>query len=132
MEALEPGGARQLDDAQGEEWFDWFNRAVPWNWMRIDWNRVEVFRRVKTASVLDSLRELGIPDENSQVLILWDEASLPVVETNLENVLRHIADVTAVSVDTWIVDSQRRFVLEHYHEDGWDDHTLALVPGTRV
>lgn len=122
-----------MDAAEAEEWSRWLVEAMPWvRWGRIDWSKVEASREVTTDSVMDDLRELGIPDENPEVIIMWFAVGRPVLETNLKNVLSHMDDVTAVSFDTWIVDKNRRFVLEHFHEDDWDDHTLGLVPGARA
>ena len=51
------------------------------------------------------------------VYIIWDNARVPVIKTNLHQVLNVIYDVTAVSFDTWIYSPDMGFVIE-YHHDG--------------
>ncbi|WP_308728038.1 hypothetical protein [Bacillus sp. MYb209] len=50
------------------------------------------------------------------VYIIWDEASLPIIKTNLHQILQVIDDVTAVSFDTWIYSQDVGYVIEYYHE----------------
>lgn len=85
-------------------------------WGRVDWecypNKYRVFSE-KDIQVI--MQEKLIPI-HQPVQIIWDEASLPVIECLLENVLQVIDDVTAVSFDTWIYSSLHKFVIEYYHE----------------
>lgn len=55
-------------------------------------------------------------DLSTPIYIIWDEATLPVVKSNLPSVLEVIYDVTAVSFDTWIFSHVFEYVVEYYHE----------------
>ncbi|UYX52452.1 hypothetical protein M3Y14_29355 [Bacillus thuringiensis] len=54
--------------------------------------------------------------QSNIVYIIWDEASLPIIKTNLHQILQVIDDVTAVSFDTWIYSQDVGYVIEYYHE----------------
>ncbi|GAA0741806.1 hypothetical protein GCM10008906_23480 [Clostridium oceanicum] len=48
--------------------------------------------------------------------IIWDEANLPIIKSNLSNVIDVIDDTIAVSFDTWLFSSNGEFVIEFYHD----------------
>ncbi|MGQ0437679.1 CDI toxin immunity protein, partial [Bacillus sp. B-TM1] len=50
------------------------------------------------------------------IYIIWDEASLPIIKTNLHQILQVIDDVTAVSFDTWLYSPNLGYAIEFYHE----------------
>lgn len=81
------------------------------NWNRIDWNKIIKKEQVKSA--LDIKEELT--SYNSTVYIIWDEATLPIIKSDLFSVIDAIDDVTAVSFDTWIFSYIKQFVVEFYH-----------------
>jgi hypothetical protein len=39
---------------------------------------------------------------SNAVYVIWDEGTLPIIQTNLDKVFEAIDDVTAVSFDIWI------------------------------
>lgn len=53
---------------------------------------------------------------SNTVYIIWDEATLPIIKTDLHQVLQVIDDVTAVSFDTWIYSPDTGYVIEYYHD----------------
>lgn len=88
------------------------------SWGQIDWN---VIQHKKISSV-DKLTEC-VDDKEAQVYILWDEATLPSIKTNLGKTLAVLDDVRSVSFDTWIYSPTQGYVIEFYHENeihiGW-------------
>lgn len=82
------------------------------SWSRIDWNKV--IKKEQVNSTLDIKEKLR--GNNNTVYIIWDEATLPIIKSDLFSVIDAIDDVTAVSFDTWIFSFNEQFVVEFYHD----------------
>lgn len=66
---------------------------------RIDWKAID------SKVVLDDINNIRTDinlDLNSSCFIIWNDDSLPVLESKLKDVISSFDDVTAVSFDTWI------------------------------
>jgi len=92
-------------------------------WGRIDWGKTDgEFEVVPKEDILERLCRV-YNDIDTTVYILWDEASLPAVKTDLKKAIGVIDDVTAVSFDTWFFCPSANYVIELYHEHeirvGW-------------
>jgi len=89
------------------------------SWGRIDWQKV--VNVVQVSSVSEVINHIDI--SKNEVYVLWDEASLPSVKTDINKIINVIDDVTAVSFDTWIYCCSGRYIIEVYHENeinvGW-------------
>ncbi|WBW98363.1 CDI toxin immunity protein [Oceanirhabdus sp. W0125-5] len=66
----------------------------------------------------NALREMR-NNEIQEVLIIWDNAELPVVRAEIKNILQNIDDVLAVSFDTWICSEDFKCVFEFNHEGSY-------------
>lgn len=51
-----------------------------------------------------------------EIYVMWDNANLPCLKSELKNIIKSIDDVTAVSFDTWVVSSDYNIIIEFYHE----------------
>jgi len=82
-------------------------------------------KKIKHVVKISSKNEImkHVVTKQQEIYVLWDEASLPAIKTNISNVLNAIDDVTAVSFDTWIYSPACGYVIEFYHENeiniGW-------------
>jgi hypothetical protein len=95
--------------------FDVFVKYFPiTDWGQIDWHNVG--KKISVLSNEEIVKILPRQYLSMPVFILWDEASLPVVQSTLENVLNNIDDVTAVSSDTWLFSPDLGYVIEFFHE----------------
>ena len=108
----------KLSKEKTDEIFESMLQKFPMtSWGRIDWENVNH----KKISSIDEIKKYIKTQED--VYILWDEASLPAIKTELNNVLSVIDSVKAVSFDTWIYSSNWEYVIELYHENeiniGW-------------
>ncbi|MEL4027149.1 hypothetical protein NST89_00625 [Caldifermentibacillus hisashii] len=50
------------------------------------------------------------------VYVIWDEGTLPIIQSTLYKVFEVIDDVTAVSFDTWIFSPTLGYVIEIFHD----------------
>ncbi|WP_338764786.1 hypothetical protein WAF17_00305 [Bernardetia sp. ABR2-2B] len=76
---------------------------------RIDWGKVEKKRAISN-SLLPSI--LDISDE---VYVIWDGSTNNVLKTKIENVMKNIDDVLAVSFDTWLMQLDGNYIIEYHH-----------------
>lgn len=93
-------------------------------WGRINWNLYIHKYIIYSNQNIQSLMQKELISMNDSIQIIWDEASLPVIECTLENALQVIDDITAVSFDTWLYNPLHKFVIEYYHEG---DITVGFV-----
>lgn len=66
------------------------------------------------AAAMEDLNGQPLPDT---VYILWDEPSLPVLRCPGPMAMEHIADVTAVSTETWLISESMEQII-HFTKDG--------------
>ncbi|MBA4603416.1 CDI toxin immunity protein [Thermoactinomyces mirandus] len=86
------------------------------DWGRIDWDQIHKKKKVNTVNEIFDFLEKYCKKNNTAIYIIWDEETLPIVQTDIKNVFPVIEDVTAVSFDTWIFSPELGFVVEIYHE----------------
>lgn len=129
LQALD-GEATLLPEKEGKDILHQLTQMFPFTrWGRIDWPQVR--QHVEMDSVSEVLPVLLNKGSNTHVavLIVWDEATKPVMESNLYTVLSHIEEVTIVSFDTWIFCPTEHYVVELYHEGditvGWSEQKAA-------
>lgn len=109
-----------LSPERTTEVFDNLTKTFPISqWGRIDWEKIKHVIRPSSKKYIKTY----ITPTESEVYILWDEASLPAIKTNLNSVLDVIDNVSIVSFDTWIYNPTDGYVIEFYHENeitiGW-------------
>ena len=89
------------------------------SWGRIDWANVKRVEKISSSHDISKYINNSMED----VYILWSDANLPSIKTNLSNILNSIDDVTAVTFDTWLYNPNNKCVIEFYHEGeitiGW-------------
>ncbi len=78
---------------------------------RIDWNNVPGSEEIDSVAVV--FQTLG---RKSQVLVMWNDAYVSAVRTDLDAFVEYEEDFTAVSFDTWIVSSDFSWVIELFHD----------------
>lgn len=111
LQALGPS-SKVVDVQKSQEIFRKFEGTFPiTKYARVDWSKIE--KKVSISSIPEITENV---DENLEVMILWDNARLPVVSSTIKEVISVIDDVTAVSFDTWLFSPQEKIVVEFYHE----------------
>lgn len=67
-----------------------------------------------------SFREISEKDIeiflNESCYIVYSDVTVPKIKTTIENVLKNLDDVLAVSFDTWLIVETKRVIIEFYHE----------------
>ncbi|MNO32105.1 hypothetical protein D3C76_220890 [compost metagenome] len=89
-------------------------------WARIDWESIDQKRSLNKPEELKDIEPILLRDN---YFVVWNEFNLPIVETNLDNIIKNFNDVIAVAFDTWIVNLDKGIIIESHHEGdlkvGW-------------
>lgn len=116
-----------LSDDKREQVLNNFECSFPFtDWGRVEWEKVPQHAEVKTIDDVVSFLQQNVKKYSNVVYVIWDEGTLPIIQSTLDMVLEVIDDVTAVSFDTWIFSSSSEYVIEIYH-DGEVKIGLKLV-----
>jgi hypothetical protein len=106
-----------LTESDRDQVLNEFENSFPFTkWGRIDWEKMTCHAVVNTVDDIISFLKQKTNKYSNDVYVIWDEGTLPIIQTNLDKVLEAIDDVTAVSFDTWIFASFSGFVIEVFHD----------------
>ena len=93
-----------------------FESSFPFNWGRIKWEKVSNHAKVNTVDEIISFLDQNVDTYSNIAYVIWDEGTLPIIQSTLENIFEVIDDVTAVSFDTWIFSPSTGYVIEIFHD----------------
>ncbi|PLR79591.1 hypothetical protein CVD25_22430 [Bacillus canaveralius] len=94
-----------------------FESSFPFTeWGRIEWENVTYHADVSTVDEIISFLNQNIDEYSNVIYVIWDEGTLPIIQSDLDKVLEVIDDVTAVSFDTWIFSPYSGYVIEIFHD----------------
>ncbi|MDQ0271321.1 CDI toxin immunity protein [Cytobacillus purgationiresistens] len=106
-----------LSDSKKEQVLSNFESSYPFTeWGRIEWENVVFYAEVNTVDEIVSFLNKNIDDYNNAIYVIWDEGTLPIIQSDLDKVFEVIDDVTAVSFDTWIFSPSSGYVIEIFHD----------------
>lgn len=60
--------------------------------------------------------ELQLLSDSGEYYVLWTDSTLPIIRCNINDILKNIDDVLAVSFDTWLISVDMKQIIEFYHE----------------
>lgn len=110
-ECIESTGGIPLNYDEGNKIMDDIQQKIPFILGRVDFSK---FKFKTTINTIDSILEyINNPID---VYVMWDNAKLPCLKSELKDIIKFIDDVTAVSFDTWVVSTDYNVIIEFYHE----------------
>ncbi|WP_232223986.1 hypothetical protein [Anoxybacteroides tepidamans] len=71
---------------------------------------------MNTVAEIISFLNQNLEEYSKVIYVIWDEGTLPIVQSELNKVFEVIDDVTAVSFDTWIFSPHSGYVIEIFHD----------------
>ncbi|MFF2909426.1 hypothetical protein [Paenibacillus sp. NPDC057934] len=110
IEALGNPSIMSEIESQGE--FNRFREIFSFSYGRIDWSKIEKKEPVEEISDIPN----KVNKHGDDFLIIWDNARLPIVKSNLESIIKALDDVLAVSFDTWLYRPEDGTIIEFFHE----------------
>ncbi|AVI42711.1 MULTISPECIES: hypothetical protein [Bacillus] len=94
-----------------------FENSFPFaDWGQIEWKKVSSYEQVDTFDEIRSFLNQKLNEYSDIVYVIWDEGTLPIIQTALDKVFEAIDDVTAVSFDTWIFSPSSGYAIEVFHD----------------
>lgn len=106
-----------LYDNSREKILSHFESSFPFSdWGQIEWKNLSSYAEVNTFDEIQSFLNQKMNEYNDVVYIIWDEGTLPIIQSTLDKVFEAIDDVTAVSFDTWIFSPSSGYVIEIFHD----------------
>lgn len=107
-----------LSNEESYKVLDFFEKKAPFykGGSRIDWRKVERRDAIGSHSeIIPSLKKLLVKDFDQTVYLFWNDASLPVVRTDLQSIIKSYDDVVSVGFETWMYNPQEGYVVENYY-----------------
>lgn len=117
-----------LSDEQSDQLSQTFKRIFPiTKWGKIDWNKIDNKIAIGTNSseiipVLEKL--LGATLYDKTAYVEWSTASIPVIKSNLDDIIRYFDDVSCVAIEKFIFNSEIGYIIEVLHSD---EITIGLL-----
>jgi hypothetical protein len=108
--------------------FDLFEKEVPIyrGDSRIDWEKIEIKASLHMPNqLIPTLNQLYSYSIDDTVYVLWNNASLPVIQSNIKAILAHIDNVTCVGFETWLYNPWQQYIVEFYY---LGDITVGILP----
>lgn len=85
-------------------------------WGRISWDGIENKSMTRNIEEIPVLLEQMHINYSSPVYIIWGDSSLPVVKSELKDILQNIDEVTPLGVyGTWLYCPSEGWVIEFHH-----------------
>lgn len=114
-ECLDALNTTLLPQEQSKELSKLFINLFPiTKWGKIDWDKIE--RKIAVgdnlAEIIPSLEKLFGRSFDHSVYIEWNNAGLPIIQSDLETILTHFDDVYCVAFDKFIFNPQEGYVIE--------------------
>lgn len=100
---------------------NWFKSHFPiaW-WGRVDWKSIDDYTNHTWSDTEDVKRIVRQFIKTNQlkgnILIFWSDASLPVLEMDLQTAFDNIEPIVEIDWDTWIFSPEEGWCIEIYHE----------------
>jgi hypothetical protein len=101
----------------------WIEAAFPWLFTQIDWTRVSSHNCVEYTSLEDlvpAFQEMTNPlDSNILVIVMWGEGCTPLLEMQLDDVVkiaRQIFEEHETATDVFVFSRRAGWLMEMHHE----------------
>lgn len=100
--------SREKSQELAKKMVDEFNFT---KWGRVDWSLLQDKFIIDESSEL--VKYTTALDDN--YFIIWNAYNIPVVEATIGDIIKNFEDIIAVGFDTWIVNFDKRIIIENYH-----------------
>jgi len=117
-ECLEALNVPLLSDQEDKEIFELFETMYPLtDWGKVDWDKID--KKIEVGyypkKVISALEKLFLQPFDKSVYLLWDDAEIPVIKANLDDVIKKFDDVTCICFDTFIFNPKQGYIIERRH-----------------
>jgi hypothetical protein len=107
-----------LSQKESDQVWQTFKKNVPIfeHGSRIDWSKFDKKMTLTfPAEVVNVLGELLKKSFDHSIYVMWNDASVPIIQSNLDLVLSKFDDVTCVGFETWLYNPSEGYIIEYYY-----------------
>lgn len=101
-----------LDDKKSNEIYNKFSNLVPFSPLSIGGIDLE---KLCDGKIIKNEEQILKECKSKRFYIIWS-SELPIIESNIYNILKGIDDVLCVEVDTFLLSQEFDEIIEFYHE----------------
>lgn len=128
-ECLEVLNTQLLPEAESDNLSQLFNELFPiTKWGKIDWDKLsnKIDIGCEPLNIIPALEQL-LKDKSfdKSVYIEWSTGGLPIIKSNLEDIINHFDDVTCVAFEKFIFNPELGYIIEVLPGD---EMTVGVIP----
>lgn len=116
LECLVALGSTPLEDKESDYLHEYFKKMFPiTKWGKIDWEKIsnKIDIGCEPLNIIPALELLLMKKTFDQsVYIEWSTGSLPIIRSNLEDIINHFDDVTCVAFEKFIFNPDLGYIIE--------------------
>lgn len=115
-ECLEALNTQLLPETESDNLSKLFNELFPiTEWGKIDWDKLpnKIDIGCEPLNIIPALEQLlNNKSFDQSVYIEWSTGGLPIIESNLSNIINHFDDVTCVAFEKFIFNPNLGYIIE--------------------
>lgn len=93
---------------------------------RIDGEKMQSYKKIDNLNeILTTLEKLLSTPLDPSVYILWNNAKIPAIHTDLHHIIHNFDDVSCVAPDMWFFNITQEYVVEFHHSYGL---AVGIIP----
>jgi len=120
--------AKVLSNSKSEEIEATFVKLFPTTgWGKIDWKKID--KKIEVGfdplEIIPALKKLLGNSIDKSAYIEWSDGQLPIIQTNLDAIIKHFDDVTCVSFEKFIFNPDVGYIIEILPSD---KITVGVIP----
>jgi len=128
LECLIALGAKTLKDEESDCLHELFKKMFPiTKWGKIDWAKItkKINIGYDPQNIIPALEELlENKSFDRSVYIEWSTGGLPIIKTNLDDIIKNFDDVTCVAFEKFIFNPDLGYIIEILPSD---EMTIGIV-----
>lgn len=129
LECLSELNSTPLDDQESDHLHELFKNMFPiTKWGKIDWDKLsnKIDIGCDPLNIIPALEQLlKNKSFDKSVYIEWSTGGLPIIKSNLEDIINHFDDVTCVAFEKFIFNPELGYIIEVLPGDKM---TVGVIP----
>ena len=104
-----------LPDWEDKKMFDFFEQFFPLTeWGKIDWDKIDkkIVVGYNHLDIIPSLKKLLGTCIDKSTYIVWNDAGIPIIKTDLDAIVQNFDDVTCVAFEKFIFSPTIGYIIE--------------------
>lgn len=114
LECLTTLNTKPLEDKESDLLHELFKEMYPLTaWGKINWDNIEKKNEITDLNdIIPSLKKILQIKLDENAYIEWSDAGLPIIKTNLTNIIKNFDNVDCVAFDKFIFNPSQGYIIE--------------------